>query len=258
MGLRLDPAGRLRARELGRERLDVGAQAACGRGRACRGAMFSRRTATFMKTTPASSAPMTTIQTTPLGDARPALGRGRGRGRGAPGARRPRPRRLRCDRRHYSTFSATRSRAERGARVHRRLAGARPDRPRREDAHHRLVATDADREVGRARAAARLLPEPVLDDPVLQRVEADHGETTTRPEHLDGGGSASSSASSSSFTAIRKAWKTRLAGWPSPNLAGAGIAALITSTSSPVRSNGCFRRRRPIARAICRAKRSSP
>ena len=27
----------------------------------------------------------------------------------------------------------------------------------------------------------------MLDDAVLQRVEADHGESTTRPEHLDGG-----------------------------------------------------------------------
>src|SRR6185436_7799312 len=74
-----------------------------------------------------------------------------------------------------------------GAWVHRRLARARPDRPRGEDAQHRLLATGADREVGRAGAAARLFPEPMLDDAVLQRVEADHGETTTRPEHLDGG-----------------------------------------------------------------------
>ena len=40
--------------------------------------------------------------------------------------------------------------------------------------------------------------------------------------------------------------------------AGAGIAALIASTSSPVRSNGCSRRRRTSARAICLAYRSSP
>ena len=66
-------------------------------------------------------------------------------------------------------------------------------------------------------------------------------------------GSACSSEPSSSLTAIRRAWKTRLAGCPSPKRAGAGIAALIVSTSSPVRSNGCSRRRRTIARAIGRA-----
>src|SRR5579864_800694 len=71
-------------------------------------------------------------------------------------------------------------------------------------------------------------------------------------------GSAASSEPSSSLTAIRSAWKTRFAGWPSPKRAGAGIAALIVSTSSPVRSNGVSRRRRTIAFAICRAYRSSP
>ena len=54
-------------------------------------------------------------------------------------------------------------------------------------------------------------------------------------------GSAASSWPSSSFTAIRSAWKTRFAGWPSPNRAGVGIASLITSTSSPVRVNGGLR-----------------
>jgi len=66
-------------------------------------------------------------------------------------------------------------------------------------------------------------------------------------------GSARSSAPSSSLTSIRSAWKTRFAGWPSPNRAGAGIAALITSTRSAVRSNRCCARRRTIARAIWRA-----
>jgi hypothetical protein len=45
---------------------------------------------------------------------------------------------------------------------------------------------------------------------------------------------------------------------PSPNLAGVGIACLITSTSSAVRSKDLSARRRTIARAICFAKRSSP
>ena len=57
---------------------------------------------------------------------------------------------------------------------------------------------------------------------------------------------------------MRSAWKTRFAGWPSPKRRGAGIAALTTSTRSPVRSKGCSARRRTIARAIWREKRSSP
>ena len=66
-------------------------------------------------------------------------------------------------------------------------------------------------------------------------------------------GNAASSEPSSSFTAMRRAWKTRFAGCPSPNRAGAGIAALIVSTRSLVRSNGRSFRRRTIAFAICRA-----
>src|SRR5262249_23927603 len=99
--------------------------------------------------------------------------------------------RLGRDSRHYSAFSATLSRAEaaRGFIAASRALGrtGRGARmPNTRSAQHRLMATDADREVGRAGTAARLLPEPMLDDAVLQRVEADHGETTTRPEHLDG------------------------------------------------------------------------
>ena len=71
-------------------------------------------------------------------------------------------------------------------------------------------------------------------------------------------GSAASSEPSSSLTAIRRAWNTRFAGCPSPKRAGAGIAALIVSTRSPVLSNGTSFLRRTIAFAICRAYRSSP
>ena len=60
-------------------------------------------------------------------------------------------------------------------------------------------------------------------------------------------GSASSSESSSPLTAIRIAWKLRLAGWPPPKRAEAGIPALIASTSSEVVESG---RRRLISRAI--------
>ena len=60
-------------------------------------------------------------------------------------------------------------------------------------------------------------------------------------------GSASSSASSSPLTAIRIAWKVRLAGWPPPKRAAVGIPALIAATSSEVVLSG---RRRTISRAI--------
>ena len=71
-------------------------------------------------------------------------------------------------------------------------------------------------------------------------------------------GSARSSWPSSSLTAIRSAWKERLAGWPPAKRAGAGIAELIVSTSSSVVSIGACSRRRTIARAIAPAWRSSP
>ena len=59
--------------------------------------------------------------------------------------------------------------------------------------------------------------------------------TAMRPPGLSiriAAGSAASSAPSSSLTAIRSAWKTRLAGWPSPKRAGVGIACLIVSARS--------------------------
>ena len=48
---------------------------------------------------------------------------------------------------------------------------------------------------------------------------------------VQAGGSARSSDSSSSFTAMRIAWNTRLAGCPPAKRAGAGSADLIVSTS---------------------------
>ena len=62
----------------------------------------------------------------------------------------------------------------------------------------------------------------------------------------------------SSFTAIRMAWKIRLAGCPPLRRAGAGIAVLIISTNSPVVSIGLFARVRSISRAICFENFSSP
>ena len=76
-----------------------------------------------------------------------------------------------------------------------------------------------------------------LDAPVLQRVEGDDdqaaagGEAGPRPRP-----GPASRLPSSSFTAIRSAWKTRLAGWPPAKRAGVGMADVrTTSTRSPVR-----------------------
>ena len=65
-------------------------------------------------------------------------------------------------------------------------------------------------------------------------------------------------APNSSFTAMRMAWKTRLAGCPPFRRAGAGIASLIKSTNSPVVSIGLTSRLRSIKRAICLENFSSP
>ena len=67
-------------------------------------------------------------------------------------------------------------------------------------------------------------------------------------------GRALSSDSSSSFTAIRTAWNTRLAGCPPPKLrrTAAGSAASTAATSSAVVSIGARSRRRTISWAIRR------
>ena len=182
----------------------------------------------------------------PLGSARRRLG---------PGLREPRPGwPCPCDRSggRHQTFSATRSRAdaERGLSAISRASGRTA---RRQHAKHGVPTARADREVGRTDAPARLGPEEALHDPVLERVEADDGDPASRRSSRTAAGSASSSWPSSSLTAMRNAWKARLAGWPSPKRAGVGMAFLITSTSSPVRANGSLRRRRTMARAIWRA-----
>ena len=98
---------------------------------------------------------------------------------------------------------------------------------------------------------ARAVGEEALDAPVLERVEGDRGEAAAgREQPTRRAGAPRSSWSSSSLTAIRIAWKERLAGWPPAKRAGAGIADLIASTSSCVVSIGVCARRRTIARAI--------
>ena len=213
---------------------------------------LSRSTATLSATTPASRHgedrdPDDAARDAPRrrGSARAAAAARRGRGGAAA------MRGCGCAARHQA-FTAARSRADaaRGlAATSSAAAGSACGSSARSAGS--WPQTQIGKSAGRcSRARAR---GGTLHDPVLERVEADHREPPARPEHLERGGSAASSAPSSSFTAIRSAWKTRFAGWPSPKRAGAGIAALIVSTSSPVRSNGRSRRRRTIARAIWRA-----
>ena len=90
-------------------------------------------------------------------------------------------------------------------------------------------------QVGRADAAAGLLGEEALDAAVLERVEGERGDAAADLRgRSHASGSASSSWVSSPLTAIRIAWKVRLAGWPPAKRAGAGIAAVIASLSSKV------------------------
>ena len=121
------------------------------------------------------------------------------------------------------------------------------------------VAAHADGQVGRADAAAGALGEEALDAPVLERVEGERGEAAAdlqrRPRRA---GAPRRAAASSPLTAIRIAWKVRLAGWPPANRAGAGMAAVIASLSSKVVVSSARPRRRTISPAIRSAKRSSP
>src|SRR5439155_8606681 len=72
-----------------------------------------------------------------------------------------------------------------GARIRGHLGRARLDRAALDRAQLRLVPADADREVGRARAAALALAEEALDDPILERVEADHRKPSAGPQQLE-------------------------------------------------------------------------
>src|SRR5207237_75547 len=119
--------------------------------------MFRRRTATLRATTPVSSTANAVIQTIPPLSRLPCA-RLRGRGRGAA------------------------SEGRRGIGV--ATSGANQSRA----ATTSLLPSSPRRGVGRARAAAFLVAQEVLDDPILERVERDHGETTARPEHLECGG----------------------------------------------------------------------
>ena len=67
----------------------------------------------------------------------------------------------------------------------------------------------------------------------------------------------SASSPSSALTAMRIAWKLRVAGWIWPGF-GRGRQALTTSASRSVVSIGAVSRARTMARAMRRDARSSP
>src|SRR5206468_5600575 len=73
-----------------------------------------------------------------------------------------------------------------GTRVARCLARRRPHGLAGQQPDDGLSSTDADGEVRRAGATALELAERVLDDPVLEGVEADHRDPAAGAEHLDG------------------------------------------------------------------------
>ena len=154
-----------------------------------------------------------------------------------------------------SSLTATRRWAEARARVVGDLAGARGDAAPGDQLGLGLEAAAADRELGRADAAAGAVGEEALDPAVLERVERDRGEAAAGREHLPGLGQ-------------RRVDRVELAVDGDPDrLEGAlgGVAAAeprrrrqpgrTASTSSAVVSSG---RRATISRAIERAWRSSP
>src|SRR5207244_10136640 len=83
-------------------------------------------------------------------------------------------------------YSHAESRGRR-SRVSRRRSGVRADRLPRGRAELRSLAAHADREVGRTLAAAFAIAHEALDDPILERMEADHREPATGPQHRERG-----------------------------------------------------------------------
>ena len=113
---------------------------------------------------------------------------------------------------HAATRSAPRSRAlrERGLDLTSAALG-RARLAQRSKAG--LAAADADRDLRWADAAPLLGGDEALDDAVLQRVVAQHHEAAARLEEASEAARPASRAPSSSLTAMRRAWKTRVAGW---------------------------------------------
>ena len=91
----------------------------------------------------------------------------------------------------------------------------------------------------------------LLHDPVLERVEADHGEPPTGPQHRDRSGQRRLELAELVVDGDPERLEDALGGM---TLAEPGRRrdrqVLITSTRSPVRKNGRSARRRTMARAI--------
>ena len=90
-----------------------------------------------------------------------------------------------------------------------------------------LAPAGAHRQVGRADAAARARTMKRLTRRSSSEWKEIAASTPPSRSRSHASGSAASSWPSSSLTAIRSAWKTRLAGCPPAKRAGAGIAELI-------------------------------
>jgi hypothetical protein len=175
---RLDERRRLRARELRRE---GGVLVAQHRALAAElvEADVQLQDGDVERDEPARSAPTTTIQTTPLrsgcgAPCRDGRGRRRARRAGGLGVATRTPSDLHRDaklRRRARGLCATSSSLGRSGRATARAG--------------RLVPADADREVGRARAAALAVAHEGLYDPILERVEADHREPAGRPQSFE-------------------------------------------------------------------------
>ena len=113
------------------------------------------------------------------------------------------------------------------------------------------MTADADGEVRRTHAAARLVAHEPLHDPVLERVEGDDGEPAARSKHPHRIRKRRLERAELVVHGDPQSLEDTPGGMAVPEPAGVGMAPLITSTSSPVRVIACFLRVRPIARAIC-------
>ena len=97
----------------------------------------------------------------------------------------------------------------------------------------------------------RVVAKGLLDPAVLQRVKTDHGQPPAGRRQSGRRRRAISSDFNSSFTAIRRAWKVRVAG-SMRSCRDRGTQRRTSSASSAAVSIGFSRRRSTIARAIRR------
>ena len=133
---------------------------------------------------------------------------------------------------------AARSLAERARGLRLRLGLARPRRRRDAIGSNVGGATAGLRQMARAAGgAAAAIGQEGLDDAVLERVEGDDDQPAAgRQDALGGERAPSASSSNSRLTAMRSAWKARVAGWISPGLER--MTRPQSSARSRVRRNG--------------------